>query len=171
MFISYARADDKQPPFDDTVQGWITFFWQHLRWELTDRGLAHVDLWRDRYEIDPNEQFTKKIEAALNAAKLVIMILSPNWPQSPWCLAEATYFAGLHPDAIEKTILVKKLELPPGIKLPDEVKKILENREGYKFFEKDTSGYVKDFHWRGLQNRECLLRPYFEDRPLDCRQK
>jgi hypothetical protein len=33
----------------------------------------------DRYEIDPTEDFTKKIEAALQKAKLVIMILSPNW--------------------------------------------------------------------------------------------
>jgi hypothetical protein len=156
VFISYARADDKPPPYEEKVPGWITFFWQQLRWELTNVGLAHADLWRDRYEIDPNERFTDKIEAALKAAKFVIMILSPNWPQSKWCLEEASYFARLHPgDAIEKTVLVKKIELPLGIKIPDEVRNILENREGYKFFEKDTSGYVKDFYWRGLQNRDA----------------
>jgi hypothetical protein len=32
------------PPFDNTVQGWITFFWQQLRFELTNAGLAQANL-------------------------------------------------------------------------------------------------------------------------------
>ena len=38
VFISYTRADDQKPPYDDATQGWVRFFWDQLRWELTDRG-------------------------------------------------------------------------------------------------------------------------------------
>jgi hypothetical protein len=153
VFISYARADDVPSPNQKKYPGWITFFWQQLRWDLGNVGLAHANLWRDLYEIDPNEVFTDRIEAALEAAKLMIMILSPNWAQSEWCLKEASYFASLHKDAVEKTVVVKKLELPQGIDLRDEVKNILDNREAYKFFEKDPSGVVNDFYYRGLENQ------------------
>ena len=113
IFISYSLADDQGPPFDNTVLGWVTFFWQQLRFELTNMGLAQAKLWRDRYEIELKEDFTPKIKSALNEARLAIMILSPNWASSPWCLREATYFAELHPDATEKTVLVRKVELLP----------------------------------------------------------
>jgi hypothetical protein len=39
VFISYARADDVKPPFDKATNGWVTFFWHQLRWELTNAGL------------------------------------------------------------------------------------------------------------------------------------
>src|SRR6516164_9285785 len=74
VFISYARADDEKPPFDDTAQGWVEFFWQQLRWELTNSGLNQAELWLDRYDIEPAENFTQKIEAALKQSKLIIPI-------------------------------------------------------------------------------------------------
>ena len=161
VFISYSRADNLPPPGERKVQGWITFFWEQLRFELTNVGLGEAKLWLDRYEIEPNEVFTTRIKGALDAAKLVIMILSPNWAKRPWCLEEADYFAEKHPDATERTVLVKKLDLPPGIILPDRVRKILENRVGYEFFEKDPRGKINDFYWRGLKNKNAyygLLR-------------
>jgi len=155
VFISYARADDERPPFDDAVQGWVTFFWHQLRFELTNAGVHQADLWLDRYEIEPAEDFTKKIEAALHDAKLLILILSPNWAQRPWCLREVTHFAELRSDAAQKTVIVKKLDLPPGINLPPGLKEILESREGYKFFAKEPTGDITEFYWRGLQDQKA----------------
>ena len=155
VFISYARADDQKPPDDETVQGWVTFFWEQLRFELTNAGVPEAGLWLDRYEIEPAEDFTKKIEAAIHDAKLVMVILSPNWIQRPWCLKEISYFAALHPDAAEKTVIIKKLELPSYVNIPPIVNKIFENREGYRFFEKDPSGNIKEFYWRGLKYQKA----------------
>ena len=87
-----------KPPDNDTVQGWVTFFWQQLRFELTNAGVPQAGLWLDRYEIEPAEDFTKKIEVAIHHAKLVLIVLSPTGIQRPWCLKEVTYFAELHPD-------------------------------------------------------------------------
>jgi hypothetical protein len=158
LFVSYARIDDEPPPFDKKSIGWITYFWSQLKFELDNAGLSQAAVWLDRYQIEPNDVFTKKIEEALNAAQLVIMILSPNWATRPWCLQEASYFAGLHADAVERTVLVKKRDLPAGLPLPDVVVKLLENREGYKFFEQDKTGDIREFYWRGLKDRKA----YFE---------
>jgi hypothetical protein len=62
VFISYARADDEKPPFEEAVQGWVTFFWHQLRWELTNAGVHQAELWLDRYQIEPAEAFTERIE-------------------------------------------------------------------------------------------------------------
>ena len=83
VFISYARADDVKPPFDKATKGWVTFFWHQLRWELTNAGLPEAKLWLDRYEIEPAEEFTEKIRAALQQARLLVPILSANWMTAP----------------------------------------------------------------------------------------
>src|SRR5262245_11661205 len=85
VFLSYARAEDEKPPFNDTTQGWVTFFWHQLRWELTNRGAKRAELWRDRYQIDPAEEFTEKIAAAVRVAQVVVPVFSPNWAKSDWC--------------------------------------------------------------------------------------
>jgi len=83
VFIGYARADDVKPPFDKAAKGWVTFFWHQLRWELTNAGLPEAKLWLDRYEIEPAEEFTEKIRAALQQARLLVPILSANWMTAP----------------------------------------------------------------------------------------
>ncbi len=35
VFISYARADDEKFPLDPNAAGWVSFFWDLLRWALT----------------------------------------------------------------------------------------------------------------------------------------
>src|ERR1700682_5075265 len=114
VFISYARADDDPPPLDEKTRGWVTFFWQQLRWELNNVGVHQADLWLDRYEIEPTEVFTHKIEVALREARLFIPVLSPNWVQRAWCQRELSRFVELRSqdnDAADNIVLVKKREL------------------------------------------------------------
>ena len=151
VFISYARADDEKPPFDDTAQGWVEFFWQQLRWELTNSGLNQAELWLDRYDIEPAENFTQKIEAALKQSKLIIPILSPNWVTRPWCLKELERFLELG-NGLDSIVLVKKRE-PPESDVPVS----LRNREGYKFFTKEPEGRVREFYWRGLKDKDAYF--------------
>jgi hypothetical protein len=153
VFISYARADDERPPFDDATQGWVRFFWEQLRWELTDKGVHQAKLWLDRYEIEPAEEFTHKIDEALKEARLIIPVLSPNWVQRSWCRKEIDRFVELQsknaPDGI---VPVKKIETPEAA-LPEPLK----NREGYKFFVKDPTGVTREFYWRGLQDKAAYF--------------
>jgi TIR domain len=152
VFISYARADNQQPPHDDAAQPWVTFFWDNLRWELTSRGAKGAKLWFDRYQIDPAEAFTPKIKAAVREAKLIVPVFSENWAQSQWCREEVEEFARAHNDAGERLVPIFKDELdrellPPLMKGDDA-------KEGYRFFAVDPRGEVHEFYWRGLQNRD-----------------
>jgi hypothetical protein len=157
VFISYARSDDESPPFDDTSQGWVTFFWQQLRWELTNAGLHQAKLWLDRYEIEPAEDFTDKIRVALHQARLFVAILSPNYLHREYCVKELRYFLSIHAeldeDALSRVVLIKKSyfetqALPPGLR----------TRAGFMFFQREQSGAVREFYRRGLQDDEAYFR-------------
>jgi hypothetical protein len=155
VFISYARNDDIKPPFDPKALGWVAFFWRQLRWELSNAGLGEAELWLDRYEIEPAEDFTEKIDAALKKAKMLILILSPNWVQRPWCRKELERFLELKSadgDAAQFVVPVKKRD-PPETDIPE----VLRNREGYKFFDKEPGGRMRDFYWRGLEDETAYF--------------
>jgi hypothetical protein len=155
VFISYARNDDIKPPFDPKALGWVAFFWRQLRWELSNAGLGEAELWLDRYEIEPAEDFTENIDAALKKAKMLILILSPNWVQRPWCRKELERFLELKSaegDAAQFVVPVKKRDAPE-VDIPE----VLRNREGYKFFDKEPSGNVRDFYWRGLEDEAAYF--------------
>ena len=151
VFISYARADDSKPPFEEKVEGWVKFFWEELRFELTERGVPQAKLWLDRYQIEPAEDFTQKIEEALKEARLIIPILSPNWVQRAWCRKEVERFVELRPECVKDGIIpVKKLETRE-----EDLPLALKNREGYKFYLMETTGEIREFYWRGLREREA----------------
>jgi hypothetical protein len=152
IFISYARADDEQPPFDKTTLGWVTFFCANLRFELTNAGLHQAELWVDRYYIEPAERFTDKIGNALSNAKLILPILSPNWVQRPWCQEEVAKFLELHKGSDDAIVLVKKREPPDG-----DTPLVLRDREGYKFFLAEPTGLVREFYWRGLKDEAAYF--------------
>jgi hypothetical protein len=156
VFISYARADNLEPPMPNAPSGWVTFFWDQLRWELTDRGAKRAKLWLDRYEIEPAERFTKKIEDAVREAKLIVPVLSENWVGSDWCRREIETFGECRPDAVDRIVPVVKNE-PRRETLP-ELLRGPNAREGYRFFVQDPSGEVREFYWRGLQDEKA----YFE---------
>lgn len=153
VFISYALADDQKPPFEDTAQGWVTFFWNQLRFELTTRGAKQAELWLDRYQIDEAEAFTPKIERALNQARLLIAIFSENWVQSEWCQQEVKIFTELHKDASDRIVPVFKSELDRQL-LPVLIQGF-QARVGYRFFTADATGKTHEFYWRGLKEQDA----------------
>ncbi len=155
VFISYARADDLIPPFEEKTKGWVTFFWDQLRFELTDRGAKQAELWLDRYQIDPAEAFTSKIETAVAEAKLVVAICSANWVQSEWCQREVETFGRIHTDAIKRLIPVFKNDLER-----DRLPLLMQGdsaQEGYHFFDSDATGKTHEFYWRGLQDEKAYF--------------
>lgn len=156
VFISYARADDEKPPFDDTTQGWVTFFWHQLRFALNNRGAQQAVLWLDRYQIEPAEAFTPKIHSALEQAKLIVAVLSNNWIQRDWCQKELEMFGQIHAsaNAADRVLPVSK----DKIKYEDLPILIQghQARESYKFFGIDqATGELIDFYYQGLENKNA----------------
>jgi hypothetical protein len=156
VFLSYARADDEKPPFDDAAVGWVSFFWGQLRFELTDRGAKRATLWRDRYEIDPADAFTEVIEQAVKGARVIVPVFSKNWVQSEWCRREVETFAAVHAaQATERIVPVYKNQ-PDRDALPPLMQGDAA-REGFQFFTRDASGQVSEFYWRGLRDRTAYF--------------
>jgi hypothetical protein len=156
VFISYARLDDERPPGREDVQGWVSFFWGELRYELTNAGLGQAKLWLDRYEIEKAEKFTDKIEAALAEAKVILPVLSPNWLGRDWCVREVLRFAEQKiagRDPANDILPVFKIEIPSTESIPPP----LLGREGYEFFRRDQTGRLCEFYWRGLKNEKDYL--------------
>ncbi len=154
VFLSYARVDDLRPPPDGKLKGWVTYLWEQLRWAMTQEGVPQAELWRDRYQIEPSEDFTEKIDAALKQAELFVPVLSLNWVQREWCQKELERFCELRPDDFGSRIVpIIKSEVPES-----DIPPALRNREGYRFFERESSGQRKVFYWRGLEDETS----YFE---------
>ena len=138
VFISYARADDESPPDNKKIKGWVAFFWENLRYELTIRGAKQAKLWLDRYQIEPQEAFTEEIEKALAEAKLIVAILSKNWMNSDWCRRELETFDRIHRDASDRFVPIFKEKMEREF-LPT----LMQGRyarEGYQFFKVDDAG-------------------------------
>ena len=139
VFISYARADDLKPPFEETTQGWVTFFWHQLRFELINCGAKQAELWLDRYQIEPAEAFTPKIEQALAQASMLIAVFSENWVQSAWCQEEIDWFGKQHADASDRIVPVYKSDLYREL-LPVLIRGY-QARIGFRFFTSDDAGH------------------------------
>ncbi|MCB1949395.1 toll/interleukin-1 receptor domain-containing protein [Nitrosomonas sp.] len=155
VFISYARADDLKPPFEETTQGWVTFFWHQLRFELINCGAKQAELWLDRYQIEPAEAFTPKIEQALAQASMLIAVFSENWVQSAWCQEEIDWFGKQHADASDRIVPVYKSDLHREL-LPVLIRGY-QARIGFRFFTSDDTGKIHEFYWRGLKDQDAYF--------------
>jgi hypothetical protein len=122
---------------------------------LVNEGVNQAEVWLDRYAIEPTEDFTERIDAALREARLIIPILSQNWVSRPWCQKELERFGELKKqenDEGDFIVLVKKGEVPE-----QSIPALLRNREGYKFFIKEPGEDVRDFYWRGVEDETAYF--------------
>ena len=152
-FISYALADNQKPPFEHTTQGWVTFFWQQLCFELTNRGPKQAEPWLDHYQIKLVEAFTSKIKMALNQTRLIIAILFKNWIQNDGYQRGDKRLGRIHIDTCNLIItsVLKNNLKRERLRLLTQGHQA---REGYRFFASHTNGKTHTFYWRGHHEHE-----------------
>ena len=91
VFISYSHQDDKA--FGPRGQQWVKTFAQALDETLTQRvGNGRVTLWRDKREMDEATCFDDVIRDELDAADLLLTVLSSNYLVSAYCRQELHRF-------------------------------------------------------------------------------
>jgi hypothetical protein len=71
VFISYAHKDD---------QSWLDNLLGHLSWLERQHN---VEFWSDR-DIEPGEKWHEKIQAALDRAKVAVLLVSPEFLASSY---------------------------------------------------------------------------------------
>jgi hypothetical protein len=163
IFLSYARADNETPPSAGDLPGWVKFFHDYLWSELKQRVSKDLRFWRDVNDIEPDGNFAREIEDALQKAIVMVAVLSPNYVTRPWCLRELESFAKSSPGAnatqrSEQVFKVLKHNIAEqDLPIP------LQNRgRGYEFFEIDpATGIERPYFMAGrlLHKHE---QAYFE---------
>ena len=66
-----------------------------LELKLRDLGATRAKIWIDRKRISDGDLFDGAIDDGLRKAELLLVVMSPNWMQRPYCRKELEAFADL----------------------------------------------------------------------------
>lgn len=137
IFVSYAHVDNEILPGE--AQGWVTQFIAtlevYLRQKLGRR--EHYSLWRDP-ELAGNVPLTPEIIDTLKASQILLLILSPGYLASRWCLDELETFVKTYGVESGRIFVIERDKLGEG-----ERPKSITDLKGYAF-------WVVDKHQRGV---------------------
>ncbi|MFL6336586.1 MAG: TIR domain-containing protein [Pyrinomonadaceae bacterium] len=137
VLISYAHLDNM--PLPESNQGWVDIFQDQLRVKLSQiLGREPVIWWEKRPAGD--ELFENSINDRLFDTLLLVVVFSPAYVRSEWCLRELRAFTksaerhgGLRPGGRSR---IFKVVTTPAEGGPEELHELV----GYKFFEDDEPG-------------------------------
>jgi len=155
IFLSYAHDDDLALAASDNEPGFVTFLYQMLQLKLRDLGATRAKIWLDRRRVSDGDQFDDVIDDGLKKAELLVVVMSANWMQRPYCRKELEAFADLHKksglaNVQERMIVVGKGHVD-RLKRPFE----LQGQEGFLFYARDETNGVSEvtpFFNRGKAN-------------------
>jgi hypothetical protein len=160
IFISYAHNDDLQTTASKDEEGFVTFFQEMLEKKLSDLGATRARIWRDRKRISDGDQFEGLIDDGLKKAQILLVVMSNNWLDRPYCRKELDEFVGLRRAAgvdnvAERMVVVGKghvdrLRRPP----------LLQTQEGFLFYARDDQNDVADIKPFFSRGQACDDRFY-----------
>ncbi|MFI5013703.1 MAG: toll/interleukin-1 receptor domain-containing protein [Hyphomicrobiales bacterium] len=147
IFISYARDDDKPPPDMPDAKGFVTYLHEQLIYEFTHRGAPRPKLWRDTKRIEDGDPFESRIEQAINESSILLVVLSNNWMNRPYCKLELDSFAKrwtADPGLRERIVVAGKRHVEN-----DKRYSLLQGQVGYMFYaldDHDAPGGEHEFY-------------------------
>lgn len=131
IFVSYAHVDNEVLPGE--AQGWVTQFIAtlevYLRQKLGRR--EHYSLWRDP-ELSGNKPLTPEIIETVKESQIFVLILSPGYVASTWCLDELATFVKTRGVDTGRVFVVERDKLAE-----DERPRVLTDLKGYAFWVAD----------------------------------
>ena len=135
LFVSYAHVDDL--PLEPERPGWVTTLVNSLKNLLAQRlGRGEsISLWMD-HQLPGDVELTPEIEGKLGEAAALLIVLSPAYLASTWCLKEMRFFR----KAVRRVggrvgARIFVVEYDP-VERPQE----LSDLKGYRFWVKDPLG-------------------------------
>jgi hypothetical protein len=137
IFVSYVHVDDLTFPGIDT--GWVAILIAGLKVKLSQK-LGRSDLfslWKDE-QLSPHKPLSTEILNALKQSATLVIILSPGYKKSEWCVEEMETFWQVlaqcaNSDSRIFVVERDKLEI-------NEKPKALEELLGYQFWLQDREG-------------------------------
>ena len=137
IFVSYAHVDDQTYPGIEA--GWVATLIAGLKVKLSQK-LGRSDLfslWKDE-QLSPNKPLTPEILDALKQSATLVIILSPGYKASQWCLKEMETFwqeLAQRANSDSRIFVIERDKLEIGQK-PQALTDLL----GYQFWLNDREG-------------------------------
>ena len=131
IFVSYAHVDNDCLPGED--EGWVTQLIAALEFYLRQKlgRREKYSLWRDP-ELPGNVPLTPEILETVRESEIFLLILSPGYISSSWCLDELAAFVEKRGVDSGRVFVVERDKLAAG-----EKPAVLEDLLGYAFWVAD----------------------------------
>jgi TIR domain len=129
VFVSYAHLDDQG------ASAWVTNLVRHLDTEVRQRlGTKDLRIWID-HDLDGNHPLTPEIMQAIRRSATILLIVSPSYIASEWCVRERNAFLGFARDCVSegRIFIVRCRDIDPQF-LPPEFGDLI----GFKFWTQDS---------------------------------
>ncbi|PYT05232.1 MAG: hypothetical protein DMF65_00675 [Acidobacteria bacterium] len=170
LFISYAHIDNQ--PLADGLKGWVETFHERLKIRLEQLTGEPARIWRDR-KLQGNDIFAETLVARLSKAAILVVVLSPRYVKSEWCLKELDEFCkraetggGLVVGDKSRVFKVVKFHVPLQ-EHPPQLRGVL----GYEFFEYDAErGRAREFSPDVTPARDIRYWEKLDDIAYDIKQ-
>lgn len=170
LFISYAHIDNQ--PLAEGLKGWVETFHERLRIRLEQLTGEPARIWRDR-KLQGNDIFAETLVARLSKVAVLVVVLSPRYVRSEWCLRELDEFcrrAGvggeITADGKSRVFKVVKFHVPLQ-EQPPQLRGVL----GYEFFEYDAErGRAREFSPDVMPARDIRYWERLDDIAYDIKQ-
>jgi len=142
IFLSYAHDDDLPTGDSKDEEGFVTFLHRMLETKLRDLGATRAKLWRDHKRFSKGEPYEVEIEDALKRSPLLIVIMSRNWMNRPYCGKELNDFIRMHEgdhvaNIADRMTVVGKHFVPKDDRPPP-----LDRQMGFEFYQLDNQNEV-----------------------------
>jgi hypothetical protein len=150
VFLSYRRLDDETPPGERKAAGFIHYLQDQLKYELTrELGLPEDVLWVDRNRIQNADEFTTVIADAIKKTDIFLAVVSRNYVQKDWCIAELKSFSErleqMGKDSQNRRIFrIDKQEVDEA-----ELPAPLRGLKAVRFYNKDPDKGVLEYYYHG----------------------
>jgi hypothetical protein len=136
IFISYAQLDDV--PVGDSAEGFVSQLHKDVSIRLAQILGQSVRIWQDR-KLQGEEGYSELTRAALERTALLLVVVSPGYLSSEFCLRELKTFVqaagSLRVVGRSRVLWLANSPLPVD-SLPD----ILRSTAGYKFYQMTDAG-------------------------------
>jgi hypothetical protein len=147
IFISYTHRDNKSlNKKQKEGEGWISRFHHCLDIRLGELLGRDPIIWRD-VKLEGNDKFDEEITANLRKAKVILIVISPGYLKSQWCMKELCEFlkaaessSELNVENKSRIFKIVKTYVPIG-EQPGEIRGLL----GYNFFQLDEKDHPHEF--------------------------
>ncbi len=144
IFLSYAHDDDLATGASEDEVGFVTFLNKMLELKLRDLGATQAKIWIDRRRISDGDLFDDVIDDGLRKADLLVVVMSPNWMQRPYCRKEVEAFADLRKKSGVANLQERMVVVGKGhvdrLKRPFD----LQGQEGFLFYARDDTNGVSE---------------------------